>query len=158
MKHLLEIQKRFYTCVVQRYKQPNLVRKEIDPRKQRIKSENFHLKLIECKHTKKAGECEIILTDFVEGIGRKGELVKIHRKLANTDLIPSGLAVYPTEEYLELFKTDRELAQSQPKVSPYSAKTKEELMKITLDIPMNMSNNWTIKEDFIRIALRYQVI
>jgi large subunit ribosomal protein L9 len=157
MKHFLQIQKRFYTCIVQRYKQPKLVRKEIDPRKQRVKGDHFHMKLVECTHVQKAGECEIILTDFVEGIGRKGELVKVHRKVANTDLIPSGLAVYPTEEYIEMYKTDRESAQSQPKVSPYSAQTKEELMKITLDIPMNMSNDWIIKEDFIRIALRYQV-
>lgn len=93
-----------------------------------------------------------------KGIGHKGEIVNIPRHTAYYDLLPSRLAVYPTEEYLELYKKDREVLATKAKVSPYAMRTKEELSKIVLDIPMNMNTDWTLTVDNIRIALRYNKI
>lgn len=93
-----------------------------------------------------------------KGVGLKGELVNVPKHLAHYELLPSKVAVYPTEEYLELYKADRESIVSKPKVSPFAMKAKEQLEKIILEIPMNMSTEWTLTKDNIRIALRYKVI
>jgi hypothetical protein len=65
--------------------------------------------------------------------------------------------VYPTEEYLEMYKKDRESAAKKAKVSPYALKTKEELDNLILNIPMNTSVEWTLTKDNVRLALRYNV-
>ena len=43
------------------------------------------------------------------------------------------------------------------KVSPYAMKAKEQLSSLTLEIPMNMSTDWNLTVNNIKIALRYQV-
>ena len=77
--------------------------------------------------------------------------------MAYYELLPCRMAVYPTDEYLELYKADQELIMAKPKVSPFAMKAKEEIENMVLDIPMNMSTEWTLTNDNIRIALRYKV-
>jgi ribosomal protein L9 len=90
-------------------------------------------------------------------VGHKGEIVSVPRHQAYYELLPSKLAVYPTEEYLEMTKKDRESIKEKPKISPYALKTKETLEKLTLEIPMNLSAEWILTPDIISIALRYNV-
>lgn len=90
-------------------------------------------------------------------MGRKGELVNVSRHQAYYELLPTQLAVYPTEEYLEYFKKERETSGDKPKVSPYAHKTKEHLQNMILEIPMNLKSSWTLDKDHIRVALRYNV-
>ena len=148
----------FYTVIVERYERMPLLKKGVDPRKYPLKSRHFDYKFVECKHKQKWGQVELILTDFVEGIGHKGELLNVPRHVAYYDLFPRRLAVYPTEEYLEMYKKEREESKTKVKVSPYGMKTKEELSKMLLNIPMNMSTEWTLNAENIRLALRYNVI
>ncbi len=79
------------------------------------------------------------------------------RHQAYYELLPAKLAVYPTEEYLEKYKKDREEAEKKAKVSPYAQKTQTELNNMTLLITMNMSNEWTLNKQHIQLALRYNV-
>ncbi len=151
------IDKRFYTVIVERIHKPPIVRKGKDPRSRNLKSIHFQYKLVDVLHNKKWGNVDLILTEYVEGVGHKGELINVPRHDAYYHLLPARLAVYPTEEYLEFFKKDRESLASKAKVSPFAMKTREELEKLTLEIPMNMSVDWTLKPDNIRIALRYKV-
>ena len=151
------IDKRFYTVIVERIHKPPIVRKGRDPRSRHLKSLHFQYKLVDTLHSKKWGNVDLILTEYVEGVGHKGELINVPRHDAYYHLLPARLAVYPTEEYLELFKKERESLSSKAKVSPFAMKTKEEIEKMILEIPMNMSFDWTLKPDNIRIALRYQV-
>ncbi len=146
-----------YTVVVERSERMPLLKKDADPRSFNLKSKHFRYKFIECKHAQKWGEVEVILTEYVEGVGHKGEILSVPRHQAYYELFPSRLAVYPTEEYLEFYKKDRELAASKPKVSPYAIKTQDELNKMILNIPMNMGVDWTLNRDHIRLALRYNV-
>jgi ribosomal protein L9 len=83
--------------------------------------------------------------------------VNIDRHKAHYELIPTGQAVFITEEYLEMYKKDREQIATKAKVSPFAMQAKEEIEKLVLDIPMNMQHDWTLKPDNIRIALRYNV-
>ncbi|CAF0864840.1 unnamed protein product [Brachionus calyciflorus] len=149
---------RLYTCIVERLEKVPLVPRGEDVRKFNLKSKHFHYKLVDCLHTKKWGNVDLILTEYVEGIGHKGELVNVPRHTAYYELLPSRLAVYPTDEYLEMYKADREALVSKSKVSPYAMKTKEELSNMLLDVPMNIDSEWTLNKDHIRIALRYNKV
>jgi hypothetical protein len=71
--------------------------------------------------------------------------------------MPLQLCVFPTEEYLEFYKTDMEAATKKTKVSPYAPQTQKKLNAMTLKIVVNMKTEWKIDENFIRIALRYNV-
>lgn len=150
--------KKFYTCVVERHVKASLVPKGKDPRSFNLKSRHFQYKLVDCLHTKKWGNIDLMLTEYVEGIGHKGEIVNVPRHTAYYELLPARLAVYPTEEYLEMFKEARQSLATKSKVSPFAMKTKEELSKIILDIPMNVKSEWTLNKDHIRIALRCKKI
>lgn len=150
--------KKFYTCIVERHEKVPLVAKGVDPRKYNLKSRHFHYKLVECTHTQKWGNIDLLLTDYVEGIGHKGEIVNVTRHVAYYDLLPARLAVYPTEEYLEIFKEERESLSTKAKVSPFAMKTKEEISQMILNIPMNVNAEWVLGKDNVRIALRYNKI
>ena len=58
---------RTYTCIVKRYVEPKLTKKESDPRKIRLRTVNMHYELTECTHNKKWGNVDLMLTRFVEG-------------------------------------------------------------------------------------------
>ena len=59
---------------------------------------------------------------------------------------------------MEIFKNDAALLKDKPKVSKYAVKTREHLINMVLEIPMNTSVKWTLNKDHIRIALRKNVI
>lgn len=151
------IPKRFYTVIVERIKKPPIPKKGVDPRRINLKSVNYQYRFVECKHNKSWGNVDLILTQYVEGVGHKGEIVSIPRMQAYYELLPARLAVYPTQEYLEMYAEDRKALSTKSKVSPFAMKTKEELSKLLLEIPMNTEAEWTLNEDYIRLALRYNV-
>ena len=172
---------RSYTVIVERVQPVTLAKIGRDPRKLPLRPNNMHYKFVDCLHSKKWGTIDLILTDFVEGIpmatkdrfpffpcfmissstskgiGRKGEIVNVSRHLAYYELLPSGLAVYPTDEYLELYAKDREGLEKKSRVSPYAFKAKEKMSQMILEIPMNLQSKWTLNKDHVRIAMRYNV-
>lgn len=148
---------RYYTCVVERHYKPPMVKRHMDQRTTRIKSSHYQMKLVECRHVRKWGNIDLILTQYVEGVGHKGELINVPKHLAHYELLPAQLAVYPTEEFLEMYKKDREAIATKSKVSPFAVKAKDEIEKLLLEIPINMDVEWKLTPDIIRIALRYKV-
>lgn len=146
-----------YTVIVERSEPTPLIKKGMDPRRFPLKSKHYRYKFVACTHNEKWGNVDLILTDYVEGVGHKGEIISAPRHLAYYNLLPSRLAVYVTDEYLEMYRKDREAAALKPKVSPYALKTQEELNKMVLNIQMNMDSDWTLSTDHIRLALRYNV-
>lgn len=63
----LILTKRNYTCVVERLKKPGLLKQGVDVRKIKLNSDHYHYKFIDCLHTKKWGDTQLILTQYVEG-------------------------------------------------------------------------------------------
>lgn len=149
--------KRLYTVIVERLVKPPMVKKGKDVRSRELKPIHYQYKIVDCVHTRKWGKMDVILTEYVEGVGHKGELISIDRHQAYYELFPLKQAVYPTEEYLNMYSTFKKDIEHKSKVSPYAIKTKEKLENIILQIPMNMSVEWNLTEDNIRIALRYNV-
>ncbi|RUS70535.1 hypothetical protein EGW08_021701, partial [Elysia chlorotica] len=52
-------------------------------------------------------EMECILTDFVEGVGIRGDLVKVKRSVFHEELYPASLAVYASPENIAEFEEER---------------------------------------------------
>ena len=92
-----------------------------------------------------------------KGVGHKGERLHVTRYQAYYKLFPLRQAVYPTEEYVEMYAKYAEENAQRAKVSPYAMKTKEELSTLLLEIPMSMSTDWSLTQNHIKIALRYNV-
>ena len=156
--HVPNALSRCYTVIVERCINVPLSKKGMDPRKYNLKSAHYQYKFVDCLHNKKWGNIDLILTEYVEGVGHKGEIINVPRHQAYYELLPARSAVYPTEEYLEMYKKDREESSQKAKVSPYAIKTQDELNKMILEIPMNMSVDWQLNTNHILLALRYNVI
>ena len=148
---------RAYTCVLARLKRPPMPKEGVDPRKRELKDEHYMMRLVEARHTQPWAKVDLLLTEYVEGVGYKGEIVNVPRHRAFTDMLPSRVAVLPTDEYLAMYKEEREALVNKPKISPYAMKTKEKLESLIIEIPMNADQDWTVREDHIRIALRINV-
>lgn len=153
----LATQSRSYTVIVERYTKPPIMKAHEDQRKRNLKSDHYQLKFVDCLHNKKWGNIDLILTEYVEGIGHKGEIVNVPRHTAYYELLPSRQAVYVTDEYLKFYEKDRQALAGKAKVSPFAKRTKDELEKSVIEIPLNMSVEWKLNEDLLRIALRYNV-
>ena len=143
---------------MERLVKPPIVKKGQDVRSRDLKPIHYQYKLVDCLHTKKWGKVDVILTEYVEGVGHKGELISVDRHQAYYELFPLRQAVYPTEEYINLYSKYKAEIEQKTKVSPFAVKTKEVIEKLKyLEIPMNMSVEWNLNQDHIRIALRYNV-
>lgn len=60
--------------------------------------------MVEDSNTKKQPDVEVVLKQFVSGIGRKGEVVKLRPNYAYNHLLLTGLADYVTPENIEKYK------------------------------------------------------
>lgn len=60
--------------------------------------------MIEDTNIKRQPDLEVVLTQFVEGIGQKGEIVKLRPNFAYEKLLLPGLAAYCTPENIEKYK------------------------------------------------------
>ena len=65
--NFIHFTKRGYTCLVERYVKPKLVKKNVDIRKIKLNSNHYHYKFVDCLHSKPWGEMNLILTQYVEG-------------------------------------------------------------------------------------------
>ncbi|CAF3791034.1 unnamed protein product [Rotaria sordida] len=121
----------------------------------KYKYTDFHYRIIRDTDTEKWGNIDVILTEYVEGVGYKGEIVNIPREMAYRELLPAQLALYPTPENIALFEEERKLLVDRPQISPFVMKCRDYLKSIVLQIPINLkSKEWSLTKDNIRIALR----
>uniref|UniRef100_A0A8C7ERY7 Large ribosomal subunit protein bL9m n=1 Tax=Neovison vison TaxID=452646 RepID=A0A8C7ERY7_NEOVI len=80
-------------------------------RKPRLRRRHRVYKLVEdTKHGPK-GSLELILTQSVEGLGVRGDLVSVKKSLGRNQLLPQGLAVYASPENKKLFEEEKLLRQ-----------------------------------------------
>lgn len=69
----------------------------------KLRGRHFNYELIENVNVKKQPNVEVILTTYVAGIGRKGEIVKVAPTIAYNKLLLPGLAAYCTPENVEKY-------------------------------------------------------
>lgn len=75
---------------------PQLHKKHGSPK--RLKSKHYVYELIQDTDTVQQPNLEVILTEYVEGIGNKGEKVSVRPNFAYHQLLLPGLAVYASAE------------------------------------------------------------
>ncbi|XP_050389417.1 39S ribosomal protein L9, mitochondrial [Patella vulgata] len=122
----------------------------------RIKRRNELYDIVEIQHTKPTPDIKCILTEYVEGVGGKGDVVEIKRSLFRNQLYPLKLAIYASPENLaenELLVKDM-AASNQPRLTAFAKKTMNKLEKLHLPIPMSGDNPWTLNKQHVKLALR----
>lgn len=133
---------------------PYLHKKNQKPRK--LRSRDFNYDLVEDTDRKKYPDLEVILTQFVEGIGQKGEIVKVKPTFAYNKLLLPGLAAYVTPENVERFKLkEGEISQQEKKhSSQFAQRTVNMLQNRVFAIVMNKDHPWEVEPWHIRASLR----
>ena len=113
------------------------------------------VEVVENTNQKRRPKIEVLLTTYVEGIGDRGELVTVKRKLARQHLLSTGLAVYPTEENKEKISGHTDgVSGAKKKLSPFVSKTIRCLKSMKLKVPMNHMLSWTIDKTHVKAAFR----
>ncbi|XP_074643181.1 large ribosomal subunit protein bL9m-like [Tubulanus polymorphus] len=144
------------TVIMKRKFPPPLSKLNSRPRKLRARHNIYEI--VEVAHMKKTPKLEVILTDYVEGHGIRGDRILVDRVVARRQLLPTGQAVYASPENIAEFERelrDRGPDEKSAKLTAYCMKTIRELQTLKLFVPMNRNTEWTLSKKHIRIAFRY---
>ncbi|PVD36205.1 hypothetical protein C0Q70_03180 [Pomacea canaliculata] len=141
------------TVIVERMYPPKLAK---IGKKPSLQARNKVLKFVCRVHDEKTADISCILTDFVEGVGIRGDLVTVKRRLFRNKLYPAGLAVYASPENIERFKKDENdlRNQKESRLGVFAEMTLKQLSGMYLRIPMSGDNPWILNKTHIRVALR----
>lgn len=90
-----------------------------------MRGRHFIYDLVEDTCTSKQNNIEVILKTFVDGIGKKGEILSLKPTFAYNKLLLPGLAVYKTEENLEKYSIDSSNLDEEQSSSPYVQKVSQ---------------------------------
>ncbi|XP_014669942.1 PREDICTED: 39S ribosomal protein L9, mitochondrial-like isoform X2 [Priapulus caudatus] len=162
----LEVHQTRNTWILKRKWTPplnKLPRYEDDKRRRHLPS-RFHVyELVEHRDSVPLKPLEVLLVENVEGIGMKGDIVKVKLNLARDQLLPSGQAVYCSPENLEDYadlieKRKKEIEDAEgPTRSAFVETTLKYLQQMRLNITMNRNNPWTITKNHIAVSFRKAV-
>lgn len=143
------------TIIVKRVNTPQLSKMSAKtPRA--LRKRNFIYEYDEITELKKKEPFDIILTDVVEGLGNKWDVVSVKPVYGLTQLIVPGLAIYATPDNLALRE---KMIQNKEDLGPvYSScfvpKTMRMLKSLVVRLPMNKEVGWTVEPWHLRMALR----
>uniref|UniRef100_A0A2K5UAI5 Large ribosomal subunit protein bL9m n=1 Tax=Macaca fascicularis TaxID=9541 RepID=A0A2K5UAI5_MACFA len=102
-------------------------------------------KLVEDTKHRPKENLELILTQSVENIGVRGDLVSVRKSLGRNGLLPQGLAVYASPENKKLFEEEKSLRQ-EGKLEKLQTKAGEALGVVvaphTLKLPEEPITRW----------------
>uniref|UniRef100_A0A1E1XFX5 Large ribosomal subunit protein bL9m n=1 Tax=Amblyomma aureolatum TaxID=187763 RepID=A0A1E1XFX5_9ACAR len=121
-----------------------------------LRKDHFIYDYEEVTEFKKKPNIDVILTQFVEGLGNKWDIVSVRPFYGLTQLIVPGLATYVTPESLKLRNEMRVGKEDLGPVysSPFSPVTLRMLKSTVVRLPMNQEQGWTVEPWHLRIALR----
>ncbi|CAH1789185.1 unnamed protein product [Owenia fusiformis] len=126
-----------------------------EPNRSRYKAKHFVYDLIEDTNQQPRPPIEVILTENVDGIGLKGDVVTVKRSVFRNQLFPLGQATYASPE--NLAENEREKSSSGYKEqteSIYTAMTLRQLGGMFLAVPMNIDHEWALNKKHIKVAFR----
>ena len=126
---------------------------KIGAKPHKFKHTDFYYELVENTLTKPRPPLDIILTQFVEGLGEKGERISMKMNKAYNELLLPGLAVYSTPENIEKYSTVTKTAERtfSSRHVPVLLKT---LSRCCLYVNMSIENPWVLERWHVRANFR----
>jgi len=141
------------TFILKRRCEVPLAKKNTKPRKMR--GRHFIYELIEDQNTKAHPKMEVILTTYVESVGRKGEIVSVKPSVAYNQLLLPGFATYVTKANIEKYQQSEENVPAEEKhSSQFAQQTVYLLQRKVYAIVMNKDKPWVLEPWHIRASLR----
>lgn len=107
---------------------------------------------VEDCNTIKKPNISVILTDYVDGLGYKGDLITMSPYKAYNDLLLTGMAVYDTPENRDKYDTEARLKEERQ--SPFIVRTMNVFSYKLITIWMNKFKPWQIEPWHIRVSMR----
>uniref|UniRef100_A0A8D2ASJ3 Large ribosomal subunit protein bL9m n=1 Tax=Sciurus vulgaris TaxID=55149 RepID=A0A8D2ASJ3_SCIVU len=121
-------------------------------RKPRLHRRHRVYKLLEDTKHRPKENLELILTQSVEELGVRGELVSVKKSLGRNRLLPQGLAVYASPENKKLFEEEKLLRQ-QGKLERIQTKAGEATVKFLrnchLEVGMKNNVKWELNSEIV---------
>lgn len=121
-----------------------------------LKGRHYVYDLVENTECRKQQDIKLILTQYVEGLGDRGDTVNVRPFYGYQQLLLPRLAVYASPENLELFASEIEGEQKEKPTysSHFASKTIGYLSTRLVSVSMNRENPWTLEPWHIRVAFR----
>lgn len=117
-----------------------------------MKARHFVYDLVEDGNTIKKPNVNVILTDYVKGLGYKGDLVSVRPNFGHDKLLMPGLAVYDTPENRKKYDTEARLLEERR--SPYIERTIGVFGRMLIAVRMNKFKPWVVEPCHIRASMR----
>ncbi|KAM9368349.1 large ribosomal subunit protein bL9m [Phaethornis superciliosus] len=118
----------------------------LHPRRHRI------YRLLEDTKHQPRGDMQLLLTQGVEGLGTRGDLVSVKKSLGRNKLLPQGLAVYASPENLRLFEEEKKLRE-EGKVEQQQTQSGEKTLKFLqscrLEVGMKNNVQWQLSSEIV---------
>lgn len=144
----------FRTTFILKRRWPPGLHKKGQVRSKPLKSRHFVYDLVEHTNARKPKELEVILIEYVKGIGNPGDIVKMKEDDIYHNLLLPGFAVYASKENIEKYSKSKELEEKFRFSSPYVQDTMKYLSSINLVVLMNKEVAWTVQPWHIRSSFR----
>lgn len=133
-------------------KYPVGLQKKSLPHPDKLKHRHFIYEIIGSPYRKQLQPLDVILMDYVEGIGNKGERLTLKHSIAYNKLLLPGLAVYASPENIAKYANVEE--KKDKFSSPYVERTLNILATRLVIIEMNIKQSWTLEKWHVNCALR----
>ncbi|XP_071474530.1 large ribosomal subunit protein bL9m isoform X3 [Marmota flaviventris] len=121
-------------------------------RKPRLHRRHRVYKLVEDTKHRPKENLELILTQSVEKLGVRGDLVSVSKSLGRNRLLPQGLAVYASPENRKLFEEEKLLRQ-EGKLERIQTKAGEATVKFLrnchLEVGMKNNVKWELNSEIV---------
>jgi len=102
-------------------------------------------------------DMDCLLTDFVDGLGVRGDLVRVKREMFHSSLYPDGLAVYASPENIAEFEEEKKaqgVDAAATRLGVTARMTMKELNNMTLEVYMREGGGWSLSEKHVQVAFR----
>lgn len=113
---------------------------------------DFIYDLIENTSAKKKEPLDVILTQYVEGVGEKGDRLTLKRAKAYNEFLLPGLAVYASSENIEKYLNTEKVKKTFSSI--YVPLTLKTFQQCCLPVNMSVENPWVIEKWHIRANFR----
>ncbi|XP_051631435.1 39S ribosomal protein L9, mitochondrial isoform X2 [Manacus candei] len=134
------------TVVVERWWQVPLTKEGRRPRL--LRRHRIYRLLQDSKHLPR-GNMELLLTQPVEDLGSRGDLVSVGKSLGRNKLLPQGLAVYPSPENLRRFQQEQQDGKSEVLQTRSGEKTLKFLRNSRLEVGMRNNVPWELNPEIV---------